>query len=113
MHLKVNSRGSHEAPADLHRGTLNPPFRCTNSEVLALPQLPLMKNLTFVPICDVISDVQIQFRSIFEKFKPGAIKCHFGIENRSSSLADSRGGGGEVPPSIGGQGLGICSQGVR
>ena len=38
---------------------------------------------------------QINFCSIFVKTRPGTIKRSFRIENRSSSLADSR---GETPP---------------
>ena len=51
----------------------------------------------FDPTYDVISEVQIIFLNIFGVFKPGAIKCCFRIENRSSSRAYS-GGGAETPP---------------
>ena len=60
----------------------------------AKPAMQIVKNLIFDPTCDVISDPQIKLCYIFEKFKSGAIKCSFRIENRSSSLADSTGGGG-------------------
>ena len=55
-----------------------------------------IKKKIFGPTCDVISDDRIKFRSIFGKFKPGAIKFRFRIENWSISLADSR--GAERPP---------------
>ena len=54
-------------------------------------------KLTFDAACDAISSVQIKFRKIFGKVKPGAIKCRFRIKNRSSSLTDSK-GRGETDP---------------
>ena len=39
-----------------------------------------IKKMTFDPTCDVIGDVPIFFK-ILGKFKPGAIKCRFRIEN--------------------------------
>ena len=59
-----------------------------------------VKILTVYPTCEVVSDVHMKFCSIFGKFKHGAIKYLFRIENRSSSLVDSRGGGRH--PHIGG-----------
>ena len=53
---------------------------------------------------------QITFCIIFGKFKPGAIKCHFRIENQPSSLADSR--GLNAPPPNGGKGPGIPHRGA-
>ena len=50
-----------------------------------------VRNLTFDPTCDVVNDVLINFRNIFGKLKPGAVKYRFRIENRSSSLAESKG----------------------
>ena len=66
----------------------------------------IIKNITFDPTCDVISDLKIIFCNIFRKFKPGAIKCRFRIENRfdqSSSLADSKWVGAKRPPSSAGR----------
>ena len=56
----------------------------------AKPAMTKSKKL-FFDTCDVISDLQTKFYWIFGKFKSGAIKCHFRIENRPSSLADSTG----------------------
>ena len=61
----------------------------------AKPAMTKSKKLIF-DTCDVISDLQTKFCRIFGKFKSGAIKCHFRIENRPSGLADST--GAETPP---------------
>ena len=83
--------------------------------------------MKFDPACDVISDVQTKFCNILEKFKPGAMKCYFRIEDRFISLADSVGGeavpsplarpplpptGGPLPLPTGGQGPKIPPQGA-
>ena len=64
--------------------------------------------MIFGPTCNVISDVQMSYCNMFRKFKSGAIKCRFRIENRSGSLADSRGVAETPPPthSIDGKGPG-------
>ena len=59
----------------------------------------IVKNLIFDQY--VISDVQIKVCNIFGDLKPEAIKCHFGVENRSSSLSDSKGVETVRPPSAG------------
>ena len=66
----------------------------------AKPAMTKSKKL-FFDTCDVISDLQTKFCWIFGKFKSGAIKCHFRIENRPSILADSTGAETPPPPSAG------------
>ena len=58
----------------------------------------IVKDLTFDLICGAIKGLRIKFCNIFRKFIPWAIKCRFGIENRSSSLADSTWGQNSTPP---------------
>ena len=75
----------------------------------AKPAVTNPQKLTFILTYEVIIDLKIKVCNIFGKFKPGSIKCRFPIENMSSSLADSRGGGRNAPsppphPPISGQG---------
>ena len=68
---------------------------------LLCPAKPAMtdeRNLIFDPTCHVISGVLIKFCNIFGKFKPGAFKYRFRIENRSSRWSDSRGPKCPPPP---------------
>ena len=68
----------------------------------------IIKPLTFEPTCDVISDFQTQFCKISGRTSRD-IKYRFRVENRSSSLTDSR--GAETAP-IGGQGLEMPRRGA-
>ena len=52
--------------------------------------------------CDVIRNLHINLFNVFGNFITGAIKCHFGIENRSIILTDST-GSRNAPPPIGWQ----------